>query len=433
MMIKFKYLFSILLSTSLVLSATQLQAKDYAIALSPFSSVVDKKLQVREIVKFISELKSNDHVWLLDGYSLETIGRVSIPDNPAYNSPKARIAVNRQAIAQLVRFAKTDNAALADTMALPVETIRAPQLLRSIANNKTHDNMEVIIFGSPHYVDRVDSSFSMLGQIPSTGHLLHKRTQTPYGLADDKKLLSNMRVHWFYGHNDSFMNERHSEAVLGFWTLYMAHTKGKLVSFSGDLLTLISRAKNNAKAPAHSYFLDPNDDKIEMVRLPANVMEKSIHERAISTKPITLAMLTHAQHVEVGIRWACDCDLDLYAQPYPNAAILYFGETETPDGIYFKDYQYAPSASLGFETIAFKRPLDLRVLKLAVNFYRGEVEKGIKGEIRLTIDGATYSKLFHIKANTGNKAKGVRALLNGGKGGLHSVLFEPASFFNMKR
>ncbi len=422
----------VILSAALTFSAANINAKDYVIGLSSYSSVADKKVQVSKIVKFVSHLKANDSVWLIDGYSLDTISRVNIPDDPAYNSPKARIAVNRQAIGQLVKFAKNDMAAMAETMQLPAGAIRLPQLLRSIANNKSSSDIEVMLFGSPHYIDRVDADFSMVEQFPSDGHILNQRTQTPYGLADNKKLLSGMRVHWFYGQKSNFINDRHSAAVERFWTLYTEYTGGKLVSFSGDLLTLLSRASNNAIAPTHSFRLNPKDDKMEMVRLPVDVMTKSIHQRPVSTQPITPETLAHAHNVEVGITWQCkDCDLDLYASPYPNAPILYFGKTETPQGIYYKDYMHAPSGSKGFETISFKKPLDLRVLKLVVNFYRGNVAKGVKGEIRLSIDGTTYSKPFHIQANTGNKGKGVQALLNDGEGNLQSILFEPKSFFTM--
>jgi len=419
----------LILSAALAFSSSYIVAKEYVVALSPYSSTADKKIQVSEVVKLVSHLKAKDSVWFIDGYTLETLGRVNIPDNPAYNSPKAKIAVNRQAISQLVQFAKTDTVVMAKTM--PSGAIRLPQLLRSIANNKSSSNIEVMLFGSPHYTDKVDAAFSMTdGQFPSDGHILNQRTQTPYGLVGNKKLLFAMRLHWFYGSKDKFINDRHGAAVERFWTLYMERTGGKLVSFSSDLLTVLSRANNHAVAPTHSYRLNPDDDKMEMVRLPIDVMTKSIHQRPVSINALSPETLKYANNVEVGITWQCkDCDLDLYAMSYPNAPVLYFGKTDTPQGIYYKDYLYSPSGSNGFETIAFKVPLDLRVMKLVVNFYRGKVTSGAKGEIRLSIDGVTYSRTFHIKANKGNKGKGVQSLLNSRENkSQHSILFEPSFF-----
>ncbi|NQY65601.1 MAG: hypothetical protein HRT38_18210 [Alteromonadaceae bacterium] len=418
------------IALALALGSIHANAKDYAIGLSPYSSVEAKKDQVRGIINMVAELKADDTMWLIDGYSLETIGRMRIPNNPAYKSKKAKIAANLQAIGQLAVFAKQDNEKIANTQGVPIGTIRIPQLLRSIANNKPSSDIEVILFGSPHYVDRSEVAFSMVdGQFPSTGHLLNRRTQTPYGLADDKALLSGMRVHWFYG-SDRFINNRHSSAVERLWTLYTELTNGKLVTFSEDLATVLSRATNNAKAPAHSYQLDPNDNKIEMIRLPVKVMSKSIRQRPISSTALPLRKLRHATDVEVGITWNCNnCDLDLYAKANPTAPILYFGNTKTPQGTYFKDYQYSPKGSNGFETINFKTPLDLRVMKFVINFYRGNVVGGVKGELRLTIDGKTYSKPFHLKSPKGNKGADVSALLSDNKIiSQYSVVFEPLKF-----
>ena len=72
-------------------------------------------------------------------------------------------------------------------------------------------------------------------------------------------------------------------------------------------------------------------------------------------------------------------------------------------------------------------------MKFVINFYRGDVPNGVQGELRLSVDGNTYSKPFDIKANEGNKGKGVQALLNdtGGKNP-QSILFEPSTFSPVK-
>ena len=139
-----------------------------------------------------------------------------------------------------------------------------------------------------------------------------------------------------------------------------------------------------------------------------------------------------ANNVEIGISWKCQCDLDLYSRPIPNAQVLYFGETSSEFGQYWKDYREAPNAANGFETILFKVPLDLRVLLIAINFYDGDAPQGVSGEIRLSVDGQVYASAFQIKAAKGNQGKDIVTTVNSGRSTAHSILIDPLHIVGLK-
>lgn len=418
-----------LITLSFVLNciAGSSHAADYALALSPVQQPDHAKAQVVEALKFITALDQGDNVLLFDGYAVEQIGVFKIPPNPAYRGPKARLAVNGAAVKALMDFAKSARVPSA-TGASQIGTVRLPQLLRTIAANHTSDaDMDVIVLGSPLYDDPAEPAFTMTGgRYPSDGHLSRTRGETVFGAAGSPALLNKLRVHIGYGSNRVFASDRHQYFVERFWTLFIDAQGGQLVSFAADLSTVLERVRKKATAPPHGFKRDDND-KLEMIRLRKVDIRQSIYQRTLSTTPLPAAQVQRADRVEVGLAWDCaDCDLDIYARANPDAALIYFDNTATPLGTLWKDHLTSPRASKGYETIAFNVPLDLRVLRLAVNFYQGDSPGGVNGELRLAVDGQTYSQPFHIQATTGNKGAGIKhAIESNQPGSAHTLIIDP--------
>lgn len=398
------------ITTALALSLVTVpaSAKDYAFALSPYMDQTTAKSQATSVIDFLSKLELGDTAWLLDGYNLTTFGHFVVPDNRAYNSPRAKVNINREAIAGLMQFIEAAQIPRGDNQPSVRGVLRLPQLLRHIAeNNPQGRSLDVIALGSPLYDDPAAPAFSMAGNaFPSDGHLKVTRSKSPFGAAENPELLSSIRVHIAHGVFNTGMNERLRFFIQRFWTLYTEVQAGQFVSYSNDLSTVFNRARNNMPAPAHNY--SPDDlDKLEIIQLRTEQVREPIVERPLGSTRLTEEQLRRARDVEVNIRWDCEpCDLDLYARPSPPAEVLSFCNVETDQGRHWKDYTISPVVKNGSETITFSVPLELRALRLAVNLYQGTTPEGVDGEIRLAVEGQTYAMPFHINATTGNNGEG---------------------------
>jgi len=187
------------------------QARELVIAVSPYRDAAKAKSQATQLLQFLTTLEPGDEAVLLDGYNLATLGTFQIPDNPSYNSPKARLAANRVAVGAFLRFAGSASAPRGNNAPTLEHALRMPQLLRHIATNfAAKETIEVILLGSPFYDDPRDKPFSMAGgRFPSDGHLLASRSKTPYGIAGQSELLSSLRIHIGYGDESVIQSDRH--------------------------------------------------------------------------------------------------------------------------------------------------------------------------------------------------------------------------------
>ncbi|MER2511214.1 MAG: hypothetical protein ABTQ25_02125 [Nitrosomonas ureae] len=403
------------------------------IAISPYLNPAETKQQNIALLQNLTQLQPGDKAIVLDGYNLTHIGDFTIPDNPTYKSAKARLNVNRDAVGALMRFAQDSVVPSTEGHPSVSGAVRLPQLLSHIAKNYTQgEKLNVIVLGSPFYDDPREPAFSMAdGRFPSDGHLFVSQSKTPFGNPHHSQLLANLHVHIGYGSEAIMRSDQHRFHVQRFWTLYIEQHGGKLVSFEVDLSTLFRRVNQNAVPLPHDH-VPLHSDKLEMIRLRPQEIKQSIHDRALSKSAVSQSQIRMANNVEIGISWKCQYDLDLYARPIPNAQVLYFGETNSEYGQYWKDYREAPSAANGFETISFKVPLDLRVLLIAINFYEGDAPQGVSGEIRLSVDGHVYASTFQIKATKGNQGKDIVTTVNSGRSTAHSILINPLHIVGLK-
>lgn len=387
------------------------QARDLAVGISPYLEAEAAQRQVKYVLQFFSEqLQPGDSALVFDAYRIRTLGTFTIPDNPAYRSPKARIQANRQMVAALLAFAKEGRVPQGEDEPGVIGAIRLPQALAFIGTNyPALQDTDIVVLGSPIYDDPGEKPFSMQRHfIPSDGHLSRARSTTPYGVAGQASLLAGRRVHLGYPDESWKGGDHYAYFVHRFWSLFAEGLGAKLSTFTGDLPTLFERVKTKAPAPQHNYKREVSE-KMEMIQLRPPSVERraTIYERPLSDAPVPSHTLRQAANVEVGITWECGgCDLDLYGQSTPQATALSFLNTQTPEGQYFRDWTSSPRSSNGYETLAFQVPVDLNALLLAVNFYNGSSPGGVKGELRISLNGQTYAKPFHIAAVGGNGGVG---------------------------
>ncbi|MES9863530.1 MAG: hypothetical protein ABW138_22090, partial [Candidatus Thiodiazotropha sp. 4PDIVS1] len=398
-----------------IMFTASVHAGDMVIVLSPWQSPEASKAQVKTMLQFLTGLPPASTATIMDGDSLRTIGRFTVPDNPSYRSAKARLKLNREAVSAMLAFAKKAHPPHADTPPRPVQAVNLPQVLRHIARNNTGDaTLDVVILGSPLYDDPNEPEFSMAGGlVPSDGHLQTSRSKSPLGV-EGAEALKGIRLHLGYANEDIFMSDQHRYFIERFWSLFLSSQGGALVTFTSDIPSLLNRVKSSAVAPDIKFELEQTN-KLDMVRLRRARMSRPLYDRPLSRTPLPTGLLNQADNVEIGIKWDCSvCDIDLYARPYPGANLLYFGNTKTPQGEHVKDYMTAPSGQNGYETIFFTTLVDLEALDIVVNFYRGNAPDGINGILRLSADGRTYAHTFTLPAGQGNQTKGVEEAFNTG-------------------
>lgn len=392
-------------------------ARDMAVGFSPYTESHAAERQVRSVLLFLSEtLEPGESCLVFDAYRIQSLGVFVVPNKSAYRHPKAKIQVNRQVVSAMLQFAHAARKPQGGSEPSIIGAIRMPQALEFIGTNyPTTEDSDVLLFGSPLYDDPKDKLFTMRqNRIPGDGHLSKSRSATPYGIKGQPSLLTKRRVHLWFPDVVWKQGDHHEYFLKRFWTLFIEGQGGTLSTFTHDLPTMFQRVKTKAPASKHDYKVEATE-KLEMIilRPPVVKHQTSIYEQPLSSVPIPLSMLRQASNVEVGITWECGaCDLDLYGQHGSEHRALSYLNTQTPGGNYFKDWTSSPRATNGYETLVFHAAVDMKALLLAVNFYNGQSPGGVKGEIRISLNGQTYAKTFQVLAPQGNGGVGRDETLN---------------------
>ena len=377
----------------------------YVIGLTPFLENSVKDDVYRRIVGMILEdLPQKSSLAIYDAYNLTNITRLEIPDLRAFQSGKTRANQFKEQIFKLKQF-------LAGAHERPVSAklnfdraLRFPQFMDFVGENLgTMDPVTVIVIGSPLYVDHKEPGFSMVdGYFPSDGHLLASREKSVFGAKSRTDALKDVTVHFGYI-GDPWVSAIHREKIARFWTLYLQQQGGRLATFCGDLATLFDAARNNATARTVAFAIDPSQTKVEMLRITRDVGAADWITRDALSGPRPGPPTNNIGPMKIGIRWKGDIDLDLYAAASHDAETLFFEHTRAAEGYYFKDHRSSPDRE--YEFIEFESPVDVYRVQADINFYKGDLERGPAGEIRIEFEGKIYSAQFTIAASHGNKGR----------------------------
>jgi hypothetical protein len=350
---------------------------------------------------------------VIDGWNKRLIATFSVPDNPAYKNPRAKLKANRAALRDLMEFAKPEGGGA------PAGALDLPGTLRFVGSSYPATTpRDLIIIGMPLHQDpRSPSSDMTGGAVPNNDHVAASRASSSFGAADEKGRLGNYSLHFGAPNGDWVITERHAYAVEQYLALSVTLRGGKLMTFANNPATPFENAAAGTSLPigGHEAALS---GKLEMVTFaPEDTPLGSIYEREVTRERPSAATLRRAEQVEIGIRWdQCPvCDLDLMARPDPNAAVISYQNPVSTEGRLFKDFLRSPAQN-GFETIAFRVPVDLTKLQLAVNLYNGSPGKsGVTGEIRIAIGPRTWAGNFTIPADRGNGGAGRATTIKNGK------------------
>ncbi|GJL49745.1 MAG: hypothetical protein NPIRA01_09720 [Nitrospirales bacterium] len=405
-------------------------AESLVIGLSPYQEKEAATAQVKSTLQFLTDvLKPGDSALVFDAWHIRTLGMFTVPNKSAYRHPKAKLQANRQVVKALLTFAKQAREPQGNNEPSVSGALRLPQALRFIGENyPAIQESDLILLGSPIYDDPKEKDFSMTGNhIPGDGHLIHARSDTPYGIKGQDTLLNKRRVHIGFADERWKRDDHHGYFVKRFWDVFIQRQGGALSTFTSDLPTLLGRVKAKSPAPTQTYEMQ-DTDKLEMILLRPPVVrdELSIYERPLTTTPLALDILRQAPNVEIGLTWECgECDLDLYARNGASSEPLSYLNKHTPAGHFWKDWIRSPLGN-AYETVTYHTPVDVEQLFLAANFYGGHAPDGVKGELRISLNGQTYAKRFHLQAIKGNGGEKREETLEAGiPASAHWLVFNP--------
>ncbi len=413
-----KYLIMLGVCLALLLSDA-VYARHYVIALSPMQGREALQNQSAATLRFLMQrLQPGESALVVDGLHLKTVAHFTVKDKAVYNNPKAKMQLNKKAIAALRQFSERPvNMAEHGVAGM----MQVPQLLQFLGNNygPFRETTDIIILGSPLYVDIRNPDWGMTkNRYYADGHFNAPPQSSPFSLQGRDGLLNNTRIHWAYLDDSWISRNSYRERVTRMWTLLMEGYGSQLATFTGDFSTVWRRAATGAEAPPHGYKLN-STAKLETIQLfeqAEDTRRVSIYDRQLTDVPPTKQVLRQAQNVEIGISWNCEhCDLDLYVRPHRGAEVLYFGHRQTPLGYYHKDFTHSPQTDGGYETVTFTATVDLQDVLIAVNWYDGESSEGVQGEIRLAISDQTYGLPFVLTGTSGSGTKGKDKTLADGK------------------
>ncbi|MCJ8275005.1 MAG: hypothetical protein MJK04_37090 [Psychrosphaera sp.] len=404
---------------TLCLYTSQAFSQSYSFVVSPLQTQEETQNNMVSILEYAAQLPKGDNVYILNGQSGQKLANFKSQGAKRHRAFKAK---NGEELAKLKSFAKAAQ--------LPAGRITGslhiPRIINALAQRPNKTGQHVIIQGSPLFDEPSEFAVSMAaGLVPSDGHLNVNRLQSPLGLKGQENWLKGMQIHWSFAPTTTFQNEAHTYAVHRFWTLYFEGMGAKLVTFGNDTSSILERVQRGAKALSHPFKRSPST-KQTMMRLQAP--EAPDVPQQPNNIPATTNQSTSGINA-IGLRWQCECDVDLWVVTHKDAKPLYYGNNQSDIGQLIKDLRKAPEMSGGFETIQFKKSVNVAQLKIALNFYGGVAPVGgVQGEIRLTTQGRIITAPFHIKAQTGNKGKDVtRALRTGKITSPHTLLIDPAA------
>jgi hypothetical protein len=346
---------------------------------------------------FQDGLKGGDTIVITDGETFQRIVSIELSERIASAEEmyrKWKIQLYRSEIARLnAYFQPRKERSTTDRPALEI-----PAIMEVIGQRQAqfpHHDRHVLLFGSPVYMDRLNTGFSMIEAFPSDGHL--KSGISPFSTLGKGGRLQGTTVHLIHPAGD-FYNDIHQQMLKRFWALWFSSQGAALKTFTPD--TAVWERVEAPDLPAITATYNAEDAKVQMYsvrRLPVDLWAD-----LPATAPAPTAQTSGA--LTIGIRWkeaSRGTDIDLYAG-LRDPEQLFFAHQQTSFGRHLRDYR---SGGDQYETIEFAGEVDIREVRAAVNFYRGSIPGGAKGEVRVVYSGQVYASTFAIPSGSGNSGR----------------------------
>ena len=395
-------------------------AKDVVLGISPFQPITVAEQRFTDIVTFYTQVELGDTLIVINSADSRAIATLSVPQNKAYASPKARVKYARDELIKIKAF--TDRFSQGSRT---LGGMDAPSVINRIAVNYPHVT-DIFLVGSALY-DEPHQNINMATslRIPSDAFLASSPIESPFGIAGRENVLQGKRIHWAI--TNVSQDSMHAEALKRFWFLHIVGQSGKLVSFAHDFQTVSQRLISGAHGLSLPYTINSNG-KFEMQGIRRFVPETSTPPQVSVTQDNTEEKNTsvNSEAITVAIEWeGHGVDLDVYGK-VGDAKPLYYKHSSNEYGQHFKDILSgsAQAPLKRFETIEFHKGIDPERLVLGVNVYKSpRRDTPIQGALRLTINKKTYTKAFQFDVESGNHGKDMAAVLASGVSSEYSQYF----------
>ena len=413
-----------LVASALVLSNLPAKAETYGVVLPLITSKNEQviiKNALNEII--VKRAKPNDKIIIHDGVGNRLIAIAELPDRKVLRFPKLRMKYARQAFAKVVSFMGMPD--------YPSDHAQPYQIFSTLADEVRNlypkEKLYVLYMGSLLAHDERAADMSMLnGYYPSDAHLKVDGFVSPYGIADRPNAQNNTTYH-ICNTDDRFTSREHYKAVHRFWSLSVSGQGGKLATFTNDMGICLARFLKNSQ-PAVSFTPHPSETKPEMLQVKApKVTVKKTSQVRTTRREMPQAQLTKRQGArflatdvpietgaasktiglaKLGIRWDKEIDLDIHVIAYPGAKSLSYKNSKIDEGRFDKDWRGSPNDQHAYEYVEFNTTLDLKKMKVFVNFFGGRVVGGARGVLRIWLENqGVWEKSFVIPASRGNQGK----------------------------
>lgn len=376
-------------------------SRQYALVIDERQAAAERTATMRNVVRFVSEeMRSGDKISIYELNSGKEFGRpITVPEGDIFKNPKAVITRLNKDLQRLKQFPTASQSAGDGSI---------PEFVNHFATQVRSSQRDVtlILVASPFFCEKTgDWNFGSDGTYPSDGVLGLSPLECPLGTKSFEKHLKGIQVVWIHSANVPFISDVHRLRVQRFWGQWVAQQGGKLTGFSKDEHGMFQRAAVNQE----SLVQDPVDSesKPQIIRSKSERPETAL-ESWIGKGSKNLPKATPLTgKPEIALVWgqsgsaAADADLDLYVQSAGNGAALNYRHVSEPNAYFRKDF--ASNVPNGLEGVTFSEDIQLKELRIAVNFYKGICPGGVPFKINVKLGDSVFEYAGRTEGTSGNR------------------------------
>lgn len=308
-----------------------------------------------------------------------------------------------------------------------------PSVLDAVGRQWASQNDTVLLVGPALHLDARQPEFNFTTNWPSDGHLTASAGRSPFSTVDRRHLLEGVGVYWIVTDLDRMASARQAEAIRRFWTLYVAMQGGTLINFSPDTSSTVANAMSGRLSTGGVPTLDPSDTSVTM--LPARILEPAPVPPAPPVVRVFVTNVVEEFHVVtitneievlrqtplptvprgntgIGIVWssggsgAQGLDLDLYVWVPKDGVELFFSNTMSATGRYYRDVRQSGDGNARdwrgtYEFVELQG--DQLPPEVWINVFAGNGPA--QGELRIQHQGREHRVAFAVPAVRGNSGR----------------------------
>lgn len=365
-------------------------------------------------------LRPGDTLTVLDGERRTQIGPALSykADDPAWRTPAQRRRYQQQlGYSVQEHIAKEGGASRSWRVAIPDVLATVAEMVPNLPDRQA----DIIVIGRLLHVSPSSSSgnertwdMTPQGHIPNDAAL--KGGVGPYGTRGRENALRGVKLHFCYVEGDSdFASPTHRTQAERVWRIYTMLQGAEIGSVAPYSVGCIERFVIGATSPIN-LDLKPEGQPAMIV---ADAVAASVAVPT-PTPPVPAPAPPPSEPIQilppcsrppdefrssarVGIRWKNSVDIDLYTRS-ADGNWIFFAQRLDRNGIDFYPMDYRVSPGEAWEFVEYVSRIDLKRLRIRINFYAGAAREGVPFQVRLWLHGSScvYTRDYRLEATSGN-------------------------------